>query len=398
MPAGVRLYLVTALLARLAEEGVAVAAVLLALDRSGSAAEGAFVLTALMAPHVFAAPLAGALAGRVRSPRVFYAGALAGFALAVEALVLLVGRAPLPVTLAVALAGGCCGPVVSGGLSGLLAVLVPAGAARDRAYALDAAVFNAASVTGPLAVTVVTGLASPAPAMAAVGTAAACAAVLVALLPHRRRQDTQERPTLWGDLMAGLAVVWRIRELRAITAATCLAFLGIGGLTAATVLFADAHGSPGAGGALVTAFAVGALIGSLAVARRPVPAPRLAGLAMLGLGLALAVAALAPSVTWAVLLFALAGLFDGPLLSATLRIRADHAPPRLRPQVFTLGAGLKITAASCGSAVAGLCAGLPAPLVLLGIAAVQVAAAVLYAIVRSPRTRGTTAVPEAFTP
>ncbi|XVQ88317.1 hypothetical protein ACQP2K_13120 [Microbispora siamensis] len=63
----------------------------------------------------------------MRSPRVFYAGALAGFALAVEALVLLVGRAPLPVTLAVALAGGCCGPVVSGALSGLLAVLVPGG-------------------------------------------------------------------------------------------------------------------------------------------------------------------------------------------------------------------------------------------------------------------------------
>ncbi|XVQ88318.1 hypothetical protein ACQP2K_13125 [Microbispora siamensis] len=41
-------------------------------------------------------------------------------------------------------------------------------------------------MTGPLVVTVVTGLASPAPAMAVVGAAAACAAVLVALLPHRR--------------------------------------------------------------------------------------------------------------------------------------------------------------------------------------------------------------------
>ncbi|MGI5160101.1 hypothetical protein [Microbispora sp. CA-102843] len=106
--------------------------------------------------------------------------------------------------------------------------------------------------------------------------------------------------------------------------------------------------------------------------------------------------------TWAVPLFALAGLFDGPLLSATLRIRADHAPSRLRPQVFTLGAGLKITAAARGSAVAGLSAGLsaglPAPLVLLGIAVVQVAAAILYAVVRSPRTRGAAAVPEAFTP
>lgn len=396
MSAGVRLYLVTALPARLAEEGVAVAVVLLALDRSGGAAEGAFVLTAWMAPHVLAAPLAGALAGRVRSPRLFYAAALGVLAAAIEALVLLVGHVPLPVTIAVAVAGGCCGPVVTGGLSGLLAVLVPEGAARDRAYALDAAVFNAASVTGPLAVTVLSGLASPALAMSVMGAATACAAVLAALLPLRRTGAAKERATLRGDLAAGLSAVWRTPELRAITAATCLAFLGVGGLTATTVLLAAAHGSPGAGGLLVTAFSVGALAGSLVVARWSVPAPRLAGFGMLGIGLALAAAAFAPSVAWAVPLFAVAGLFDGPVLSATLRIRADHAPPRVRSQVFTLGAGLKITAGACGSALAGLYAGLPASLLLLGIAAAQVAAALLYTLLRS---RGAAAmVPEEVRP
>ncbi|MEV6105386.1 hypothetical protein AB0M28_11825 [Streptomyces sp. NPDC051940] len=76
------------------------------------------------------------------------------------------------------------------------------------------------------------------------------------------------------------------------------------------------------------------------------------------------------------LLFAVAGAFDGPLLAATLRIRADHAPPQVRPQVFTLGAGLKVTAAAAGAGATGLLAPAVTPAaLLLGIAALQAGAA-----------------------
>ncbi|MGW7192753.1 MFS transporter, partial [Streptomyces sp. NPDC054838] len=87
-------YLGAALAARFASEGMGMAVVLLALERTGSAAHGAFVLTAWLAPHVLAAPLAGAAAARARRPRLFYAGALGGFTAAVAALALLLGRAP----------------------------------------------------------------------------------------------------------------------------------------------------------------------------------------------------------------------------------------------------------------------------------------------------------------
>ncbi|KPC63342.1 hypothetical protein ADL29_15580 [Streptomyces chattanoogensis] len=402
-----RLCLAAAFFARLAEEGMAVAAVMLAVQRTGSAAQGAFVLTAWMAPHVCAAPLVGAVAGRARRPQLFCAGALAGFAAAVATLAAITGRAPMPVTLAVALVGGGCGPVVSGGLSSLIAGLVPAGARRDRAYALDASAYSAASVAGPAAVGIMAALTSPATAMALLGGAAAVAAGLAAALPNGNGPygngpygngpygagqpvRTASGPAaLRAELAAGLTAVLRTRELRAITAATCLAFLGIGGLTTTTVLLTGHHGRPGSGGVLMTAFAVGALAGSLAVARwrPPLTVHRLAAVALFGTGAALAAAALVPYPSARTGLFVGAGLCDGPLLAATLRIRAEHAPPSARAQVFTLGAGLKISAAACGAALTGLAAALPPPLLLLGIAALQVAAALLYVLLRPRAVR-----------
>ncbi|CAL9412955.1 hypothetical protein SUDANB106_01708 [Streptomyces sp. enrichment culture] len=398
---GLRPYLATAFLARLAEEGMAVAVVMLALHRTGSAAQGAFVLTAWMAPHVLAAPLTGALAERARDPRLFYLCALGGLAAGIAALAVTTGRAPLPVVLAVAALGGGCGPVATGGLSALVARLVPEGADRDRAYALDAATYNAVSVAGPALVSTVAALASPAPAVVLLAASAAGAAATAAALPYGRTDagaggngnrttapGPESRTALRADLGAGLATVWRVRELRAVTAATSLAFVGVGGLTTTAVLLAGDRGRPDAGGVLMTALALGALAGSLAVARwlRSFHARRLVPFCLTGAGLGLAAAAAAPSFAVQTALFAVAGVFEGPLLSATLRIRADHSPPGMRAQVFTIGAGLKISAAACGSALAGAAAGLPPYLPLLGIAALQLAAAGVHLLVR-PRFR-----------
>ena len=49
-------------------------------------------------------------------------------------------------------------------------------------------------------------------------------------------------------------------------------------------------------------------------------------------------------------LFALSGVADGPLFGALLLTRQDRAPVEARSQVFTLGAGAKITAAALGAA------------------------------------------------
>ncbi|MEU3772539.1 MFS transporter [Streptomyces sp. NPDC032472] len=377
-------YLAAAVAARTASEGMGLAVMLLALERTGSAAHGAYVLTAWLAPHVLAAPLAGAAASRARRPRLFHVGALVGFTAAAAALALLLGRAPAAVVLAVALLGGSCGPMVTGGMSSLVAGLVPAGPQRDRAYAWDAATYNAASVVAPAAVGLVAALGSAAPAMAGLAAACALAAVLAATLPYGRPvgapMEAAPRTGLKAGLAAGLAALWRIRELRAITAATGLAFAGLGSLSATSVLLAARLGSPGAGGVLMTAFAAGALTGSLTLGRITGTDPgRLARRAMAGTGAALAAAAFSPSVAVAAALFAIAGVCDGPLLTATLRIRAQFAPEEVRTQVFTLGAGLKVTAASAGAAVVGFAAGAPPQALLSGLAALILASALLHA-------------------
>ncbi|MYV73620.1 MFS transporter, partial [Streptomyces sp. SID1046] len=184
-----------------------------------------------------------------------------------------------------------------------------------------------------------------------------------------------------AGLGAGLAALWRVRELRAVTSATTLGFVGIGSLTTVSVLLATELGSPGGGGVLMTAFAVGALGGSLTVGRITSVEPgRLVRWALVGTGAALAAAAFAPSVAVTAAVFALAGVCDGPLLTATLRIRARYAPDGVRTQVFTLGAGLKLTAASAGAALVGIAADAPAAALLTGIAGLLLAAALLHAL------------------
>ncbi|MFE2141633.1 MFS transporter [Streptomyces sp. NPDC059456] len=383
-------YLAAALAARFASEGMSLAVVLLALERTGSAAYGAFVLTAWLAPHVLAAPLAGAAAARTRRPRLFHVAALAGFTGAVAALSVLLGRAPAPLVLAVALLGGACGPMVTGGMSSLVAGLGPAGPGRDRAYAWDASTYNAAAVTAPAVVGLAVALGSAAPAMAVLALAGALAAVLAATLPYGTRRPDPDGspgggPGAPAGLGAGLTALWRVRELRAITSATTLAFVGIGTLTTTSVLLASRLGSPGGGGWLMTAFAVGALAGSLTLGRITSVEPgRLARRAMAGTGVALAAAAFAPSVATAAVLFAAAGVCAGPLLAATLRIRSEYAPDAVRTQVFTLGAGLKLTAASVGAALVGLAADAPPQALLAGIAVLILAAAVLHVVVARP--------------
>ncbi|MGW5348216.1 MFS transporter [Streptomyces sp. NPDC004050] len=400
-------YLAAALAARFASEGMGLAVVLLALERTGSASYGAFVLTAWLAPHVLAAPLAGVAAGRARRPRLFHVGALAGFTGAVAALAGLLGRAPLPAVLAVAVVGGSCGPMVTGGMSSLVAGLVPAGARRDRAYGWDSTTYNAAAVLAPAAVGLAAAAGSAAPAMAVLALAGASAAALAATLPFGGSTPAGGSPATASPaggspsaappapsepnragLGGGLAALWRIRELRAITAATTLAFVGLGSLTTTSVLLAGRLGSPGAGGVLMTAFAVGALTGSLTLGRLAGSEPgRLARRAMAGTGVALGAAAFSPSLAVAAVLFAAAGVCDGPLLTATLRVRADRAPEAVRAQVFTLGAGLKVTAASAGAALVGLAADVPPQLLLSAVAVLVLASALLHLLL-SPRGAG----------
>jgi predicted MFS family arabinose efflux permease len=255
---------------------------------------------------------------------------------------------------------------------------------RPHARGLDAATYNVAEIAGPATGASITATLGVSFASVVLAAAALIASAVVVSITAARAGHEPSHGSVRQDLRAGLRAVLERPALRAVTAATCLASFGVGALTPTAVLLGIRAGHAAAGALLITAFGAGALAGSLLVARYPVkrwPAHRVALICLVGTGAALAVVAVAPPV-WAlsVVLFAIAGSFDGPLLSSLLEVRSAEAPAHLRTQVFTLGAGLKVSAASLGSAAFALVVGLPATLVLGLIAATHGIAAVLGAL------------------
>jgi lipid-binding SYLF domain-containing protein len=103
----------------------------------------------------------------------------------------------------------------------------------------------------------------------------------------------------------------------------------------------------------------------------------LAGVVLAGL----AVAPHAAVVIGAAFVF---GVADGPQLAAVIEVRHREAPERLRAQVFTTGASLKVSAGALGAALAGTLAEQSLTLVLLVAAGTQVLALVAFAAVRVP--------------
>ncbi|WP_344406626.1 MFS transporter [Dactylosporangium fulvum] len=375
--------LAAATLARTADAGAAVVIVLAAVRVYGSPAPGSLALAAMLVPHVLAGPFVGLVTDRARRPRLVHAAFAAVFAAELGAALLALGRAPIGVVLVLALVTGCCGPMIFGGLSSRLDDVVPE-PGRARARGLDAATYNVAEIAGPaVGAALVATLGVP---WAAGALTAVCLAAAALLLSVGGRAGRRPQTRFTDDLRDGFRAIVVSRPLRAVTAATCVASFGLGILTPVAVLLGSRAGHAAGGGLLVTALGAGALAGSLLVARRPVrSAPHRVVLACLVAG-GVVLAAVPFAEGWPLLvgLFAVAGFFDGPLLAAVLQVRSAEAPPHTRTQVFTLGAGLKLTAASLGAAVFTLFADAPVAALAAALAVSQLAAAALGALLLAP--------------
>jgi MFS family permease len=382
-PAVLGRYTAAAALARLADEGSRVALLLLVLADGHGAAFGGLLIAALMVPHVVAAPLAGALADRVRRRRPLYVAGLLGYGLALLGAGLTAGPAP-PAAFALAVAAGCCAPLMIGGLTSLLGEL-PVGP-LPRAFGLDAASYSIAGIAGPAVAAVVADAAGGIWSVAALTASCALSAVLVGTLPipahdpHHAQRRTRGRA--WSAL-------WSRPSLGSVTAGTTLSQFGLGALPLVAAALAARLDDTALTGVALSVMAAGNLVSSLAYARFPIRRRRpehvvLAGL--LALAVPFALLAFWPARWPVLLLFAVAGLIDGPLFASLITVRDREAPPEVRTQVFTIGAGLKVTAAAAGAALAGLASGLGAPVLLLAVAASQLAAgAVAYGFLRRGR-------------
>jgi MFS family permease len=374
-------YTGAAALARLADEGSRVALLLAALQHGRGPAFGGLLVAALMVPHVLAAPLIGALADRTRNRKLLYLAGLTGYGTALVAAAALIGPAPWAAFLLVTVAG-CVAPLLIGGLTSLLGELAPGN--LHRAYGLDATSYGAAGIAGPAVAALLAAAFGAVWATGALTVACLLSASLVATLPIRRRPPGQ-RPERRGGALRAL---WRSPSLASATAGTSVSQIGMGALPVVLAVVAVRQHDPALTGIALSVMAAGNLVSSLAYTAHPITRwrpERVVLVLLAALAGPFALMALLPGTVALLGLFALAGLINGPLFCVLLAVRDREAPAAVRTRVFTLGAGLKVTAAAAGAALAGWSTGLGPAVLLLTVAAVQVlAAATGTALIRRP--------------
>ena len=381
--------------ARLANEAARVAIVLLVLARTGSPALAGTVVGALALPALVTGPVLGAWLDRTQHRRsVFVANQLLLLVVLV-ALLAVTGSAPSWVVVVLGLLAGITAPVLTGGFTGLIAPLVPAPFLR-RAYGAEATSYNLAGVLGPAAAGALAAVASPEVAVGATAVASLLALVAVLRVPMPATPVDPDRGSLVGSVLTGLRLLATVPALRSVTVATTVSFTGMGALPVVFPLLAEEVGQPAAaGGALFSAFALGALAGSAALAARQTRTPplRTTFIGIAGLALAFAAVAAAPTFLIAVVLVAVAGALEGPTLASTLAVRAAHSPHDMQTQVVTTAASLKFGGFAAGSALTGLVvASYGVRAGLLGLAAMQVLALVLGLLARG-RSRSSRGLP-----
>jgi hypothetical protein len=301
-------------------------------------------------------------------------------------------RAPLWVVFALLLLGGCCGPAITGGLTSQIPSLVGAEKA-PRAFGIDSLFYNVASMAGPAVAAITAAAAGPTAAQCLLAGSAALGASGVAALPlasHRQRSQAS-RPSL----LSGAKEILRQRTLRLVTLSSALGQVGPGALPVVAAVLATSLNRPASSGLLLTTVAAGSFLGSLLWTWHPIAphrSPLVTTVAMIGIGAPIAAAA-TPSIGATAVLFGLSGIFIGPFGSALFTARTQYAAEAVRTQVFTIGAGLKVTATALGAALIGPFTDLPVWALLLLVASSPLLAGVVgtLVLILRPTTTQTTA-------
>jgi MFS family permease len=377
-------YLAVSTPLRLSVGGTTVALPILAVEALGDVAVGGLLAAACLAPSILAAPFVGAWLDRTRHPRLLIA--LAGLVTALGTLVAaFLGEIPIALVALAVIAAGAMTPFFMGGLSSFATEEI-----RDerRAYALDALSYNLGSVAGPAVVAAASALGSARIAVVAMAVSAALGSAGT-LLTRLRPQTDAPAESMRSAIVAGLRHIVRHRPIAVVTSSGTLSQLGSGGLAvAAVVLATERAGTPDQGAVIVAAFAIGGLVSALVIAARPMRmrAEWAMGTGFAATGVLTIVAAADLGMWWTTLLIGLSGLFTASSSAAMLLLRKQQSFPEVRSQVFTVGAGLRATAAAAGAALAGIAAGVGGAVLIVAIGAIWVVSAAIM-LAYPPGTR-----------
>lgn len=373
---------------RLASGGAVVAIPILAVAELDNVAIGGALVAASLAPAVLAAPIVGAALDRARHPKLLVIGAALVTVIAFAAVALL-GILPLPVIAVLLVAAGFASPFYMGGLSSFVTDEI---VNERRAYGFDSLAYNVAWVGGPAIVAA--GALSGSPRLAMWLMAGAALVGAIGTLALRMPAHPSVGETAWRTIVTGARHLVVHRPLSVVMVSSTLAHFGAGALPiAAVALSLERTGTASDAALLVTAFAVGGLVGALAAIARP--SERFAPEAVMGVGFAAVgfftlVAVPDLGLGWTIAAIGLSGVFTASSNVAMLLLRKQQSPVGVRSQVFTIGAGLRSMSGAVGAAVAGILAGMPAGILIGGIGASWL----LSAAVMLAYPRGTEPLPE----
>ncbi|MEX2195629.1 MAG: MFS transporter [Thermoleophilaceae bacterium] len=383
-----------ATLARLADEMFSVGVVLFLLDRTGSPELAGATVAAITLPSLVTGPLLGAwldVTGRRRALMVVDQLAITATLLGI---LVATGSAPDILIPFIALFAGFTYPLSFGGFTSLIPALVP-DELLDSANALEATSFNLALVIGPALAGTLAAVLGPAAPLVVEAVLSLAVLPLLFVVPALDRPGVARGDRGLGETVAeGLRQIVAVPQLRGVTVAGALGLAGLGLLTVAFPLFAveglDAPRS--SSGYMFAAFAVGSMAGALGLVRLQAifPPDRVVVVGYAVFGALMLLWPLAGTLALLLVLIAVAGVADGPALTAQFAVRQRRVPRRLHGQVFTTAVSLKVGAFAAGAAVAGpVVVALGAAQTLLLAAAMQFAAAGIgYLLMRLPGRAG----------
>lgn len=267
------------------------------------------------------------------------------------ALLAVTGSGSLPAAYAAVIVAGLFTPPLEGGLRALWPTVLGAQDRVHRAYALDAVAQEVMFTVGPLLVTLLVSLWSPAAALLVINAIGVLGALSVVLSEPSRTWRSAPREAHWLGAL-------RSRGLLALLGAFFFVGMALGSITVAALAYADDVGRESVYGWLMAALGLGALVGGTVYGALPwagAPERRLRVIVGL-LALGYLPLILTPGVVVMTALAALAGVFLAPAIACSFIVVDRHAPRGTVTEAFswlvtTFGVGAAVGTAVAGPAV-----------------------------------------------